>query len=479
MFKVKNIFLLSLIFFFLPACVLYLGQSSFIRLFNIILPVTLLFAIIIKPDAYFRNMEFLFKRAPMVYLLIFLGWCIFVSLLAVMNGYYSITSFFVYCIIQLFFRIFVVYSFPIIAIPSFFNLKYLIKIFFAAYIIIFILGIVEFISAVFHLEFITNIIHIISNIISDEKAIVISGESNLARVRSVFDEPGGLGQFIAINMPIIYTLAREKYKIFNNNLLNVLTQKTIIPLMLINLLLTQSPIYIVISTIITIAFYFREIKKLLYKHKFIIIFVFLFILFTLLFLQSFIDIEKTPLIRIIKVLSIFNNFSIEKLISADYSLATRIINYANQFIIFLNYPIFGIGFGNNEHILIHYLNNSPLTLTQEICLKIATTNRILINSNVMYLLLHQTGLIGYLLYVIFMIKTINICKKYKNYFIDIEQAFIESLQKTLICILIISSVYNITIFHQYLWFYAGLSCSILIIFKHKRYFIDRRHGCEK
>lgn len=472
MIKAKNIFILSFIFLFLPAFVLYIGATSFIRLFNFVLPVTLLLAIFIKPKNIINNFIFLFDKSPMIYLLMFFAWTVFVSFLAVITGYYSITSFLIYCVIQLFFRIFLVYSFPIIAVPRFINIKFIIKMFFIAYTCIFILGIIEFISAITNMTFITDIIHIISNI-QDADRMIISGESNLLRIRSVFSEPGELGQFIAINMPIIYTIIRTKCKIFNNSLLNRVIKTTIIPLMLINLLLTQSPIYILISAIVTIIFFLKDIRNFIIKYRYFCISMFVIIIVGILIIQSTIDIEKTPLIRIIKVVSIFNSFTIEKLILADYSLATRVTNYINQFILFLHHPIFGIGFGNNEHILIAQLNNSPVPLTQEIYVKMATTNRVLINTNVMYLLLHQTGLIGYVLYVIFMLKTSKLFKNAKKYFTGIERMFLDGLSKTIICILLISSIYNITIFHTYLWVFAGLAGSVLLIIR-KKGIIDER-----
>lgn len=453
-----------LIFLFLPAFVLYINSINFIRFFNFILPIGLFLAFILKPKAILNNFIFLSKKSPMIYLLLFLTWCIIASLFALLSGYYSLTSFFIYCVIQMIFRIFLIYSFPIIIVPNFFNLKFIIKIFFIAYIIIFILGILEFVSAVANLTFVTNMIHFLSNI-QPEDRMIISGESGLLRIRSLFDEPGSLGQFIAINMPIIYSFVRERIQIFENKRINLLIHQFIIPLMLINLILTQSPIYILISMIVTLLFFIKNIKNFLIKQKLIIFLAIVIIFISIFLLHNLIDVEKTPLYRIIRVISVFNNFSIENLIIADYSLATRIINYINQFIIFIHHPILGIGFGNNEHILFQQLKNSPVPLTQEIYIKMATTNRVLINTNVMYLLLHQTGIVGYLLYVIFILKTLKIFKLAKKYFSAVEKIFIDAMSKTIVCMLILSSVYNIGIFYVYLWFYLGLACSVLLIVK--------------
>lgn len=465
MLKLKNLYLIPIIFLFLPACILYIGSNQYIRLNVIIVPLFILLGLVLNYKSLLGYLKFLYNKSPVAYLLIFLGWCIFVSLLAVIFHYYSFLSFSIYCVLQILFRIILIFIFPLVIIPAFFSLRDIIKIIYGIYIIIFIVGFIEFFAALFHIEPITNLLYIISNIRPEEKAVVIAS-SGLPRIRSVLTEPGEFGQFLAFNMPIIYGLSLSKFKIFDDAILNMVAKKTMIPLMWISIILIQSPIYTVICLIVTLIIFAKDIIKLLIKHKWIFISLFLFIVMTTALLFSFIDVEKTPLYRIIKVVSIFEDFTIEQLIFADVSLGARIDSYINQFLIFLKHPIFGIGFGNNEHIVLHQLLNSPVPHTKEITLKMQD-KRILLNTNVMYLLLHQTGIIGYGLYCLFMVKTFLLLHKISKYFSGIEYHFVESLGQTIICLLAISSIYNIAIFSQFLWFNLGLACAIYIIAKKK------------
>ena len=134
-------------------------------------------------------------------------------------------------------------------------------------------------------------------------------------------------------------------------------------------------------------------------------------------LSNNIDLSHTFLIRIKNILDLGTKISLESIVEVEASLGTRIVCNYNQFCLFLKHPIAGVGFMNTGYMLIEQFRNSPITLTYEmqLCL-IEATNKIAFTSNAMYSLLYQTGIVGFLIYVILMVKSIKILDNVMLYF---------------------------------------------------------------
>lgn len=165
-------------------------------------------------------------------------------------------------------------------------------------------------------------------------------------------------------------------------------------------------------------------------------------------------------------ISVLGTFDIFEIIFADQSLGTRIVNNINQFVLFLKHPVFGIGFGNNGRLLVEQFMNSPIVLTPEMNIQLQkATSSMVVTSNAMYYFLHQTGLIGFALYCLFMTKCIKYLDKVKKYFYGIEFLFVDGLRKSLMCMFLISILYNQNFFDQYVFFLTSISCAIVVIAK--------------
>ena len=141
----------------------------------------------------------------------------------------------------------------------------------------------------------------------------------------------------------------------------------------------------------------------------------------------------------------------------------------NQFLLFLKHPIFGVGFGNTGWILIKHFMQSTLPQTMEIQLNVANAKTTLpMTTNAMYLLLYQTGIIGFILYCLLMIKSITILEKIKKYFVGLEFLYVQSLKQSLLVLFCLSIIYNQGFFDEYLFFLLGIVSSIILFVYYKR-----------
>lgn len=466
MLNITRLISLPLILYFLPAFVFFLGEKSFFPYLIILVPIALFLICYIEKNRLVRYFSFLYKHTPFKYFIYFYIWAIISGVVALICGYYSFSRFFSFVFIGFILRALLIYIYPQVVIPRYVSLKSLIKIFAAAYVLIFLWGILEFIGAYFHISVINDIVAFISNIRGSQYSVIIDQHSNFPRVRSVCMEPGTYGLFIAVNLPIIFHFAISKLKIFKHKIINIFVKKSILPLALINLLLTQSPIYLVICTIVSILFFIKPLILFLKKHSKIILFLLIVMLFLVTFerdiLTSFLP--QKFFSRIIKFFSDLISFNPERIIYSDSSLGTRIVNNLNQFVLFLKHPIFGIGFGNNGNLLIQQFLNSPVSLTPEMELHLQRGDAsLIVTTNAIYYLLHKTGIVGFALYCLFMVKCIIYSAKAKIYFDGIEKVFVSALNKSLITIFSISILYNQNFMDQYLFFLTALVSSIIVI----------------
>lgn len=471
MLNIKRLITLPLILYFFPAFVFFIGEKSFFPYLIIIVPIALFFILITNKNELFQQISFLYKYTPFKYFIFLYVWATITGVVAVFCGYYTFARFFSYVIIGFVLRALLIYFYPQVVVPRYFSLKSLIKMFMAAYLFIFFWGIFEFIGAYFHIDVINSLVSFVSNIRGTQASIIISQNTNLPRIRSVCMEPGTLGLFIAVNLPIIFHLALSKFKIFQYSLINMLAKRTLIPLAVTCLFLSQSPIYLIICLLISLCFFRKSILKFFKLHyKSILIFI-IISLTIVTFFQDFLvsALPQKFFIRIVKFFNDFFSFNAEKIIYSDPSLATRIVNNLNQFVLFLKHPVFGIGFGNNGNLLIEQFMHSPVALSPEMELHLQRgDSSLIITTNAMYYFLHKTGFIGFLLYCIFMVKCIICSQKLIKYFYGIEKIFVVALYKSLTIMFIISILYNQSFQDQYLFFLTALVGSLITIVFYKR-----------
>lgn len=472
----KIFFLVPLIFmFFCPSLGLGGIETFRLPLYYLLFPIFLGFILIINPIKFFKQIINLFRKRPSKYLMYLFVWIFVVSIINYFIGRYglSLHKIFNRFFFTLFINIICVFLYCFFVMQISLTIKNLIKFLCTAYMFIFIFGIVQFLGAFFNITFIQNLSLLIGNLsnIFYSDGVCLTEFSTITRVYSVFREPGLFASFIAINMPIIYQITKSKFKIYKNNLLNLVIKKTIIVLMIINLLLTQSPIYFIICLVISLCFYINDIKYFILKHYNIFILLVTFFVVINIFFIFFTDInlKETFLIRIINVISLLFNFSLDKFLEVEASLATRVICYYQQILLWLKHPIIGIGYGNLGYIVINQLQNSSIVLTPEIIYNLEKSKDTLtsLNTNVFYTLLYQTGIVGTIIYIFYMIKNINILKKIENLYIGIEKDFCIGIRKTVAVILLLSIIYNINLAFG-IMVYLGISTTLIFNAKQHR-----------
>lgn len=463
----NNVLYIPFVFYFLPSFVIFINERSYFTLLLLFIPVILGYFLLFNRKKFINDLICLYKYTPFKYYLFLIFWIIFVSIMAALRGYYTFSRCF-FILMGLFPRTLFLYLFPAVVIPRYISLKNIIKFFIFAYFSIFIWGIIEFIGASFNISIINSLVHFLSNIRPDDASIIFEQSSKMLRIRSVFMEPSYYGLFVATSLPIIYNISRCKFKIYKNKFLNLFIKKSFIILTWISILLIQSPIYLIISVIISFIMFFKEIMLYVKKYFILILLALTLLILFISFRLIPINISSGPLLRIINIASIIKHFTLESLIVLDPSLATRVIHDIIQVEIFMKNAILGIGFGNTNEYVINAYRMSKTPMTQEIQMYIsnATTN-MLVGGNTMYTLLHQTGILGFALYCLYMIKTSFILKNIKKYFYGIEAVFITSLTQSILIIFLLSIVYEGVFANQYTFLLCGLACSIILLAKQR------------
>ena len=466
-YSIKIFILLSMLFLFLPS--FYLPNTN-IPVYDIVIALPLVLFFFLLPRDFISNLCRLSRYTHFKILLFFILWVFFVGILSVILGRYYISHFLYATLLLFFYNNFSWYIFPSLIFPKFFSLRFLIKFLFLGIYIICIYGLLVYLFNVLGLD----ILNYIQNIINNRREEIVT-----LRVLSVFEEPSAMGGFICVNLSMLYKLMFSKYKIFKNKYLNIVIKKTYLPVLILTIIFIQSPIWLPIFGIITFIHFYKVIYDFI-KKNIVIFLTTLFLFWSILSMSliqiSQVDISQTFLNRIVVVSKTLTNW--DMFIISEGSLANRILSYYLRLKVWQEHPITGIGYKNTEYNLHKAVNNSNLTLTKETNLRIADSyNRkgyILINASILTMLFSDTGIIGALLYFLFVIlniKTVNKILKLiklrndkKNNYID--YIFMEGIRNSYITIIGLS-IYSININNIYLWFLYGITNVFIMYFVRK------------
>lgn len=462
----KNLILTTYILFFMPAFVFFVTKVNYYPFSIVFSTMIILIIFLNKPILMLKKIKNMIYKLPSKYLLLLYCWIIFASLISVFYGYYSFSRFFMATIIGFSFRALLVYILPIVTIPNFVSTKNIIKLFSFIYLVIFIWGILEFFGAKYGITFINLIESFVSRIRSIDESIIIDVHSNMPRIHSFFMEPSSFGQFISINLPILYALSETKNKIFNCTFLNFFTKKFNCILAWLCLYLVQSPIFFIIALLVTFVYYFKGIILCIKKYNVIVLLLFSFITVIVAFnTESLITHANSGFFhRIINVLTNIQSGSfVESIVKSDPSFATRITNLINQLMIFLRHPLTGIGFGNVGEMVVRQFINSPVALPEIQLVEIAeATNHISsFTGNALGILLYQVGLPALLLYCKWALDNILCGKKYFKRLYGIEHDFAQGLTKSLIVIFMLSLIYNQLFMDEFLFLLFGINTAFI------------------
>lgn len=353
--------------------------------------------------------------------------------------------------------------------PTFWGFKKLNKLFLFLFYLISLLGIIDVIGKFLDIRIINYFFGIISNLVPMARGMdrfTLQFCTSVPRATGIFEEAQYLAMFIVFSLPVIFFYAKSKEIIFNNISIDKFLKKVSIPLATITVILTQSPVWIIFYFILFL-FLLSKTTKLNYKKLLIILMVSIPILLGILMNLNF---ERTFLSRIIIVLQ---HPSLADLVIIEGSLATRISGWTNQFIIFLNHPLLGVGFSNMPHYWYDQLLHSPIPITQELYFY-AINNEYGGGSPLLIKFLCETGIIGTIFLYCFLFYLYRSISKTLKFCTGIEKNFIQGL-KYFIFLLIVTSWYDSTQITPILWVYLGCAQAMVLCKKrenneHRRIF---------
>ena len=317
-------------------------------------------------------------------------------------------------ILQIFLYIIPVYIVFLYTIDKYISYEKVIKLFYTLFWIYMILGLIAYLGQLFNIYAINTLFDFFANArkINFDKAINfdLMPASNyeafgLPRLDNLSVEPSFYACFIYLFIPLIYQLSSSKNRLYKNLFCEKMIKTTIIPLTWINVILTQSPIFLVLTTIITILFLNEKLKreKRVIYYIYCIVSIFCFSLLFITFGMNLEIIQNTFISRIVNTVQSLT--SIEEFSLTEPSLATRMLSFFNQFCLFLKHPFSGVGIGNVGYQIVSVYMYSPLPLTPEMQLKLQlalmSNSKLMINQNVICYLLAENGIFIFLIFIYF------------------------------------------------------------------------------
>lgn len=384
----KLMYIVLLLIIGLPAC--------YINISCLHLRVSVIISILFMSILLMFNKQILFSRIKdcinnklTFCLLIWCSWILFTGFFNLIVGNYNFEKF----IFSIVFRLI-----PLIILPYFLGFtvgrniptKTLLKWYYIFIIIILFIGIIN--AALIVLDNQTLLSLYFSTLVNNRTSSI--NYTNYFRIQSVFDEPSYFGYFIAIHILFVYIITKTKYKIFSMNIMDWLLKKMLLPIMFILLFVIKSPIFLIISIGEIVLYKVLKLKNVIFKYSLLLGTVFVFIVIYQLLLTTNISSSNSMLLRIKNTICFITD--LRTFVQIEPSLATRIVNYINEYILFKKHILFGVGFGNLVEPLYKQFYLSPVPLTDEILswLYLKCTNH---NFAILWAELAETGLIGIIL----------------------------------------------------------------------------------
>ena len=469
-FNLKTLLYFPLIFFFLPAFTLNLtflgGAYSVYPIFFLILYIALSVVFILKPKPFICKIKKVISSTPFKFYLIYVLVSILDSILLSVLGVASLGNTLRYILVHYILCIFPVFLYFIFIIDKYISYDNFIKIFTKLFYILMILGLIAYIGMFFNIEIIQSIFDFLANVRFIKFANI--GYNGIAsgyeaygfpRLDCVFEEPSFYARFMFVFLPLIYSVATSKIKLYENNFANLFVKKTIIPLAWLNLILTQSPIYLILFFIITLLYFAKAIIVFVKRHILIFSSIFVFAILCGILIILNVNFEDTYLSRIITTVT---SASFEDFVLAEPSLGGRIVCFINLFQIFLKHPFMGVGLGNLSDLMYHQLSASPVILTPEIyenmAVALQSKQKFVFNSNLFFADLAQYGFIIFGIFIFFHTKLKLTLNKIKTYNLSYnDQVYLKGLGWCWITL-------TIGYFYQfYMTLFEPLMVNILII----------------
>ncbi len=414
--NIKKSLYLPVIFFFLPSFSWYIPFLDRVYAYFFIVLYAFLLILFIRDNKNFiLKIKDVCEKTPLKYGLIFFAIAGINSILLSFAGVTSIQLTIRTIIVHIFLCALPVIFYFIYLITEYMTLKKFMKIFVSAYYMVMFTALVGYIGQLFDIEIINGffqifansraLVHELRNINSPDCDYIAF---NLPRLDGFFEEPSFYARFVFIFLPLIYSVKKLNIKYTRSRLINAFISNTAVPFAWLSLILTQSPIYLVLCGIFTFFYHIKPILRFAKRYSIALLLCACAVLSAL----SRINFEDTYISRILNVVSSVN--SIDALIEIEGSLGTRLVNFYNTLCVFLKHP-FGVGMGNVSAYLFPQMFESKLPLTPEIqanmLWSVQNNQPFPHNTALVYYLLASGGIFVFLYFVYFHIKIFKSIKK--------------------------------------------------------------------
>lgn len=470
---VKLYYLCFILMFFDAFVIFVIKESSAMYPISAIMISCLYILLIIASPKHFCKFYInIFKSKKLKYYRLFLFYIILTSFAHVLLGFYTAPRiYYLNRILKYAIYGLILQMFPVLALYLKIPCKKIIVIFYGMVYFIFIVGILQYLAYYFKISFVLDFFKIFYNARATELLeIANSNMFEQTRVNSIFSEPSGLGKFIFIVMPLVFNAAFFKLKPFKKHILNILCKRTFILLLLLNLILTKSPIYLVFCSIefvvLICIFKWNYIKSKLLN----IAVIFMIIsCITLLYLQNYLSLENiqdTYLNRIIVSISSLGDFN--TLVINEPSLATRLTSFYCALKVFSHNVLFGCGLFNFPVFLNKIFLTIKLPITQELMLAYYRKPYLVAtDANMIFIFLAETGIVGTSLFLMYLNKLRSSLVKVSYFQYNVKSGYCSALALSLITLTIVSC-YNVGFEFTVAQLIIGMS--ILFVFDGQRSF---------
>lgn len=467
---IKILFNIGFVLIFFPVfCIFFVPNTrAYIGIGTIVWLMLYSYCFIQNPKRFAKFITVIFKYKIFKAYFLFMFYIVFSMIIHISLGHYRanighyvgrITDFLIPSIAM--------YLFPTLSLYLRVSLKQIIKLLYFGIFTVLIIGIVQYIGIVLDVDFIQKILDIFSNLRLYLYKINPTSYHDLQRVHSILPEPSDLGKFIFILMPFGIELFVSKNNLFKNKIWSLITKYSLLPLMIFILVITKSPIYLILCFIeLGILLFIYNLKRI--RNHIVIFFIItiISIFFVTILYSSQTFKESKQYERINSTFNHITNF--HELTVFSSSLACRIVSYRTHVEIWKLYPIFGVGLDNEGSYAKDLFNKLNYPLTNENILTYNAHPTVWgLNESVIWSTLSNLGLLGLFLLANFIYKNIISIKTIINKSNGIYKSFFKALFLSLIMISIIS-FYNLVLTSYQLWLILGLILAVSLHYKQIR-----------
>ncbi len=364
----KWILFLPLFFSFMPSFVVPAG-SIFFPVYFLVLYAVILFLLIKDNKKIILRIRHIAKNTPLkIYFLVW-GMITVDMLFLITTGRMSFHRLLVALFYRLILNILPILLYYIYIIDNYISYEKFMRFFIILFWCSLIFGFIGYAGQYFNISFIIDMFNFLSN--GRELSWTQSGVNMIAntsdytafglpRLDNLCQEPSNYAHYLCMFLPLILAFSDSRLKFSKNRYINIMIRKTLPFFTILSIILTLSPIALILCIILIIFCYLRNIIRFIKKYYPLCAGVPAVLFFTIIR----IDLSETYLSRIVNVLTQIHSF--EDFIAVEGSLATRIISYINTLCVFAQHPFAGVGMGNLPYKMTDQFLNSPVPLTAEI-----------------------------------------------------------------------------------------------------------------